>query len=69
MERVPAIFGERSTTDDRLAFPETIRLGLNSEEPWCITSTEMVPAKRNPSLMELYIKVDFSEGATFDCFR
>lgn len=47
-------------------FQKLFALGLNIEEPWLITSIEMVPAERNPSLMELHIKVDFAEGATFD---
>lgn len=47
-------------------FQKLFALGLNIEEPWLITSIEMVPATRNPSLMELHIKVDFAEGATFD---
>ncbi|NLV61756.1 MAG: ISL3 family transposase [Spirochaetales bacterium] len=47
-------------------FQKLFALGLNIEEPWLITSIEMVPVERNPSLMELHIKVDFAEGATFD---
>lgn len=47
-------------------FQKLFALGLNIEEPWRITSIEMVPAEKNPSLMELHIKVDFPEGATFD---
>ncbi len=46
-------------------FQKLFALGLNIEEPWHITSIEMVPAKRNPTLMELHIKIDFAEGATF----
>jgi transposase len=40
-------------------------LGLGLEEPWRITSIEMEPARKNPSLMELHITVDFAEGASF----
>ncbi|MEA4860905.1 MAG: ISL3 family transposase [Sphaerochaeta sp.] len=47
-------------------FQKLFALGLNIEEPWRITSIEMEPAKKNPSLMELHIKIDFAEGAAFD---
>jgi transposase len=46
-------------------FQKLFALGLNIEEPWRITSIEMEPAKKNPSLMELHITVDFAEGASF----
>lgn len=46
-------------------FQELFARGLTIEEPWYSTSIEMEPAKRNSSLLELHIKVDFIEGSTF----
>jgi hypothetical protein len=56
--------GEQQMIDPH--FQKLFALGQNIEEPWRITSIEMVPSKRNPSLMDLHINVDFAEGAAFD---
>jgi len=40
-------------------------LGLGLEEPWHITSLEMVPSEKQPSLLELHIAIDFKEGSSF----
>ena len=40
-------------------------LGLGLEEPWRITSLEMVPSEKQPTLLELHIRIDFKEGSSF----
>ena len=40
-------------------------LGLGLEEPWRITSLEMVPSEKQPTLLELHIRIDFEEGSSF----
>ena len=42
-------------------------LGLGLEEPWRITSLEMVPSEKQPTLLELHIRIDFEEGSSFPC--
>jgi len=46
-------------------FQKLFALGLGIESPWVIKSIEMQPGQKNPSIMELQILVDFTEGSTF----